>query len=387
VHSRYVWDSGSPGRSLGRGRYIDSPVLRDEDLDSDGDCTDDEGTGSERLCYANDANFNVTALVETDGAVAERTIYDAYGQPTLYDATWSATIAESASKANEIRFCGYVYDAVVGLYTVRYRVYDPALGRWVQRDPAGYVDGLVLYQYVSGLPVDSLDPLGLLDFNTCTFQQLQFRLKGKTGFAGKFDASWAVRFLGRREICRGCCPNRTSGMRVKGKLQIRGQLEIGVASWTYHKEWNTWAFRANIDIWAGLRAYGGIRLEGNAEFAYDSCSDEFSADAYIALSGYVGLQGGFDFRARVTAKKWYLRWMNGSHRLGANVDARLTLKWRPKLRCNRTTCSIEGPLKTSLRGAVNVHFWRLSYTGAVETSWDTGKFGVTFDNPLAALLE
>jgi hypothetical protein len=121
VHSRYVWDSGLPGRSHDGGRYIDSPVLRDEDLDSDGDCTDDEGTGSERLCYANDANFNVTALVETDGAVAERTIYDAYGQPTLYDATWSATIAESASKANEIRFCGYVYDAVVGLYSVRRR--------------------------------------------------------------------------------------------------------------------------------------------------------------------------------------------------------------------------------------------------------------------------
>jgi RHS repeat-associated protein len=151
VHSRYVWDL----------RYIDSPVLRDEDLDSDGDCTDDEGTGSERLCYANDANFNVTALVETDGAVAERTIYDAYGQPTLYDATWANTIAESASKANEIRFCGYVYDAVVGLYTVRYRVYDPALGRWVQRDPAGYVDGMGLYEYCVGDPSAHADPFGL----------------------------------------------------------------------------------------------------------------------------------------------------------------------------------------------------------------------------------
>jgi RHS repeat-associated protein len=151
VHCQYVWDL----------RYIDSPVLRDEDLDSDGDCTDDEGTGSERLCYANDANFNVTALVETDGAVTERTIYDAYGQPTLYDSTWSNTIAESASKANEIRFCGYVYDAAVGLYTVRYRVYDPALGRWVQRDPAAYVDGMSPYEYVQAAPMIARDSSGL----------------------------------------------------------------------------------------------------------------------------------------------------------------------------------------------------------------------------------
>jgi RHS repeat-associated protein len=150
VHCQYVWDL----------RYIDSPVLRDEDLDSDGDCTDDEGTGSERLCYANDANFNVTALVETDGAVAERTIYDAYGQPTLYDATWTSTIAESTSKANELRFCGYVYDPIVGLYHVRHRTYHPTLGRWVQRDPAGYVDGMVLGQYVASNPVKYSDPTG-----------------------------------------------------------------------------------------------------------------------------------------------------------------------------------------------------------------------------------
>jgi hypothetical protein len=98
---QYVWDQ----------RYIDSPVLRDEDLDSDGDCTDDEGTGSERLCYANDANFNVTALIDTDGAVTERTIYDAYGQPTLYNATWSTTIAESASKGRATFYDQYRYVA------------------------------------------------------------------------------------------------------------------------------------------------------------------------------------------------------------------------------------------------------------------------------------
>jgi len=35
----------------------------------------------------------------------------------------------------------------------RNRIYDPKHGRWLQRDPAGYVDGLNLYQYVLSNPL------------------------------------------------------------------------------------------------------------------------------------------------------------------------------------------------------------------------------------------
>jgi hypothetical protein len=36
------------------------------------------------------------------------------------------------------------------------------MGRWTQRDPAGYVDGVGLYEYVSSRSVAGSDPLGLL---------------------------------------------------------------------------------------------------------------------------------------------------------------------------------------------------------------------------------
>ena len=39
---------------------------------------------------------------------------------------------------------GYVWSPKAEIYCVRYRYYDPLLGRWLQRDPAGYVDGLNL---------------------------------------------------------------------------------------------------------------------------------------------------------------------------------------------------------------------------------------------------
>ena len=58
-------------------RYIDAPVLRDRD-------TDDDGTLDETLHYTNDANMNVTALVNTSGTVVERVVYDPYGKPETW---------------------------------------------------------------------------------------------------------------------------------------------------------------------------------------------------------------------------------------------------------------------------------------------------------------
>jgi uncharacterized protein RhaS with RHS repeats len=39
-------------------------------------------------------------------------------------------------------------------------MYDPKHGRWLQRDPAGYVDGMNLYQYTGSSPVVLVDPTG-----------------------------------------------------------------------------------------------------------------------------------------------------------------------------------------------------------------------------------
>ncbi|WP_434148016.1 RHS repeat-associated core domain-containing protein [Methylocaldum gracile subsp. desertum] len=48
-----------------------------------------------------------------------------------------------------------------GLIYYRARYYDPAIGRFTQRDPAGFADGLNLYAYVGNNPVSFTDPLGL----------------------------------------------------------------------------------------------------------------------------------------------------------------------------------------------------------------------------------
>ncbi len=62
---------------------------------------------------------------------------------------------------NSIGYCGYVFNEDSGLYTVRFRTYSPTLGRWLERDPAGYVDGMGLYEYVRGGAIAAVDPWGL----------------------------------------------------------------------------------------------------------------------------------------------------------------------------------------------------------------------------------
>jgi RHS repeat-associated protein len=154
AHYQYVWDP----------RYIDAPILRDEDMTGNGDCVDP--AGFERLYYTQDANFNVTAIVQGTpgsgslGTVEERYVYDAYGRPSFLDLNF-ANSQGTSRKSNPILYCGYRYDNESGLFNVRHRMYDTTLGRCLQRDPLGASVGPNLYEYCKGSPASWKDPSGL----------------------------------------------------------------------------------------------------------------------------------------------------------------------------------------------------------------------------------
>ena len=140
---QYVW---SP-------RYVHAPILRWRDENTDGE-------NLETLYYCNDANMNVMALVDTSGAVVERYLYDPYGKVTVCEDDWTPREGNASAYSNEILFTGHRLDPESGLYITLHRHYHPTLGRWMQRDPQGYVDGMGLYEYVRSRPVTSIDSMG-----------------------------------------------------------------------------------------------------------------------------------------------------------------------------------------------------------------------------------
>ncbi|MEA3010731.1 MAG: hypothetical protein QOJ91_2423, partial [Sphingomonadales bacterium] len=59
------------------------------------------------------------------------------------------------------RYTGQYWLGEANLLYYRARIYDPRLGRFLQPDPIGYGDGMAMYAYVKGDPVNFNDPTGL----------------------------------------------------------------------------------------------------------------------------------------------------------------------------------------------------------------------------------
>jgi RHS repeat-associated protein len=111
--------------------------------------------------------WSAQALSDSSGAVVERYVYDAYGSAVILDAGYTplplnAWGTPHSPAANPFLYTGRELDEESGLYFYRARYYDSALGRFLQRDPAGYDGGLNLYEYAASSPVRWSDPFGLV---------------------------------------------------------------------------------------------------------------------------------------------------------------------------------------------------------------------------------
>jgi len=71
------------------------------------------------------------------------------------------SIVTVPAQYNPYLFAGKRLHKSINLYYSRARQYSPALGRFLQRDPKGTVDGLNLYTYTGNNPVTYIDLLGL----------------------------------------------------------------------------------------------------------------------------------------------------------------------------------------------------------------------------------
>lgn len=103
-----------------------------------------------------DLSGNIIGLIDTSTAEPiETTDIDAFGRKTL-----------QTNSSNPWRFQSKRTEAHLIFFGKRF--YDPALGRWLNPDPAGFIDGPNLYRYVRNSPRNRLDLFGLYseDFET-----------------------------------------------------------------------------------------------------------------------------------------------------------------------------------------------------------------------------
>jgi RHS repeat-associated protein len=167
-------------------QYVWSPVYVDALVE--------RHTGNGPRLYAQqDANWNVTAVVDTTGTVQERYVYDPYGQATALDPVSWQPLGGSQF--------GWVYlhqggrlDTATGLYLFRHRDYSSTLGRWMQLDPIGIWGDPINrgngYAYVGDNPVNRTDPQGLQGLSDQDTATLRSDLNALRSLYNQLTTDW-----------------------------------------------------------------------------------------------------------------------------------------------------------------------------------------------------
>ena len=90
------------------------------------------------------------------------------------------------------------FDPETGFFYFGKRYYNPSLGRWITKDPAGFADGLNLYAYVHNSPLTHIDPDGqfafLIPIVICTALEYALPVVA-TGLEGYAGGAYAAAFL------------------------------------------------------------------------------------------------------------------------------------------------------------------------------------------------
>jgi len=251
-------------------------------------------------------------------------VYDPYGKATVYDGTWTNTVSWPNGRKNALRFCGYRYDALTGLYHVRRRVYHPALGRWLERDPgpggtsallarrdplAAYADGMNAYQYGRSAPTGSTDPLGLQTTRPATDttracckyskEYQRINLAAQWGIGEPYY--WETRRVQKDE--RNTFNSLTPEICCKCSNYWR---QHGLAPWREHG--TTWRLRLDearwkACCWCRMYKLRGVDAEGNTKWWPShvhflmECDDHKSAYGHFYFSTTAGITAHHRFAA------------------------------------------------------------------------------------------
>jgi len=100
-----------------------------------------------------DANKNITELLDGSGNVAAHYEYSPFGKVTVSNGAYAS--------ANPFRFSSEYADDETGLVYYNFRYYAPELGRWLSKEPLEELGSSNLYSYVGNRSINTWDMEGL----------------------------------------------------------------------------------------------------------------------------------------------------------------------------------------------------------------------------------
>jgi RHS repeat-associated protein len=110
------------------------------------------GTSDRRWLHA-DERGSIVAVSAGSGGSEAIIRYDEYGRPH--------GPAGAGTMPTRFGYTGQAWLPEIGMWYYKARIFNSALGRFMQSDPSGYADGPNIYGYVRGDPINLKDPSGL----------------------------------------------------------------------------------------------------------------------------------------------------------------------------------------------------------------------------------
>lgn len=117
--------------------------------------------------YYTDPQGTVLAKTDASGNIIATYDYAPYG----------TTVAGMSPAPDGPGYTGHVNDPDTGLVYMQARYYDPAVGRFISRDPAGQKAGFNDYAYVNDNPINMIDPTGMFQCSNKTSCDAGMRLR------------------------------------------------------------------------------------------------------------------------------------------------------------------------------------------------------------------
>lgn len=122
------------------------------------DLTSLKNNGKKYFVMHNNVN-SVTTITDSTNHLIEHYEYDPFGTSHIFNNVYLSILKSTIS--NELQFGGRNNIASTGLYNFRFRYLHSDQGRFNQRDPLEYVDGMNMMSFVDNNSINNLDPLGL----------------------------------------------------------------------------------------------------------------------------------------------------------------------------------------------------------------------------------